>query len=1095
MQSDSSVFRRKARVAVLIICAGLLMLNGMWVTSVYGAGVITVNSNADNTTDDGLCTLREAITAANTDTAVNGADDCAAGSDTDTINFADNYTITLSSQLPAITTMIIIDGNGATNTIIQANASSGVATYRVLEVGNTGNLTLNELKIRHGVCTGSCTSIASAGGGILVGSSGTLTLLAATVTENKSVTGGGIHNQGMLFVIYGSIIGGNGPPEVAKNYGTQGAGIYNTGTTTIDSSYVRGNKASGEGGGIYNGENGTLNVMDGSFVGSPVWDSSNSASDGGGIFNASGTVTIDASTITSNYALHDGGGIHNNGTLYVQNSSTIGGRFDIEVNKAENGSGIFNEGGGTATIDASAIRGNSAKANGGGIYNNGTLYVLNGSTIGGGAGQASIARFGGGIFNQSGTVIIDASTISGNMVVEAGGGVFNNASLTVRNSSVIGGDSTLDQGNGDVPAVSDYDIEGGGIANSGSGIVTIDASTVSGNRARSGGGIYNVGSLSVQNGSVIGGDTLGNSNSGEEGGGIANAGMATVTASSISGNSAEFLVGSGGGIFNFFTGTITIDNSIINGNSGGGIYNEGILTVQNGSLLNSNSGSGLKNDNDASATIDDSTISGNIDAFGGGIFNVDSTTMIANSTISGNTASFGGGIANRMGSVTIENTTISGNAASDSGGGIFNEYSGTVTINSSILFENTATQDGDAIDNIVDWTGAMTVTGSCIVGNGDMALSTGSTWQNATGNWWGEPVGPNVLGADMAIGKWHTEGFLSMPPFTGCSSNLTVTGSGAGSGTLTSMTPVGLIVIDCVWDGAAAVGDCGEYENLNLNTPFTIEAAAYPGSSFAGWSGCDLVAGTTCSVTLDADKIVSAAFTQNCYTLTTSTNPVVGGSVTVNTPPNCTGGYLYGTVVSLTASANANYAFANWSGDASGTNATTSITIYEDKSVVAYFNPNLLQNGSFEVDSAPPTLLPDFWIPHNLILSTNADKQDCTQSSSGNCSMRLRGDGNGSMLEQSIMISGQAGNEFVLTFDTMASNAGGAGQYRIIINFYNNNGSIDTNIRNLPNGSHSWTQREFRVTALKPFSKIELLIKYSMSQGTAWFDDFILIEP
>jgi len=60
-----------------------------------------VNSNADNTTTDGLCTLREAITNANNDAATYS--DCAAGTATDTITFAGNYTITLSSTLPDIT--------------------------------------------------------------------------------------------------------------------------------------------------------------------------------------------------------------------------------------------------------------------------------------------------------------------------------------------------------------------------------------------------------------------------------------------------------------------------------------------------------------------------------------------------------------------------------------------------------------------------------------------------------------------------------------------------------------------------------------------------------------------------------------------------------------------------------------------------------------------------------------------------------------------------------------------------------------------------------------------------------------------------------
>lgn len=128
-----------------------------------------VNTNEDS--NDGFCdafvagitdcTLREAINYANN---TGGAW---------TITFAANYTITLGSQLPVVTNTIIINGNGAANTIIQANAAADTATYRVFHV-NTGNLTLNRLTVRHGVCRGLCASFSGIGGGIVV-SNGTLT--------------------------------------------------------------------------------------------------------------------------------------------------------------------------------------------------------------------------------------------------------------------------------------------------------------------------------------------------------------------------------------------------------------------------------------------------------------------------------------------------------------------------------------------------------------------------------------------------------------------------------------------------------------------------------------------------------------------------------------------------------------------------------------------------------------------------------------------------------------------------------------------------------------------------------------------------------
>lgn len=68
------------------------------------AASITVDKSADDDSN-GTCTLWDAITAANTDTATNG---CAAGNGADTITLGVN--ITLGASLPNITTEITIEG-------------------------------------------------------------------------------------------------------------------------------------------------------------------------------------------------------------------------------------------------------------------------------------------------------------------------------------------------------------------------------------------------------------------------------------------------------------------------------------------------------------------------------------------------------------------------------------------------------------------------------------------------------------------------------------------------------------------------------------------------------------------------------------------------------------------------------------------------------------------------------------------------------------------------------------------------------------------------------------------------------------------------
>jgi len=86
-------------------------------SAAFGA-TITVNSTADVAANDGQCTLREAITAANTNTASGAAaGECAAGQafpivDTITFNIpgAGVHTISLTSAVPAITGPVVIDG-------------------------------------------------------------------------------------------------------------------------------------------------------------------------------------------------------------------------------------------------------------------------------------------------------------------------------------------------------------------------------------------------------------------------------------------------------------------------------------------------------------------------------------------------------------------------------------------------------------------------------------------------------------------------------------------------------------------------------------------------------------------------------------------------------------------------------------------------------------------------------------------------------------------------------------------------------------------------------------------------------------------------
>ncbi len=170
---------KRALPTLGLLAALVLFVFALAVQPAAAAGIV-VDTDSDA---GGGCTLRDAITAANTDTATGS---CSAGAGADTITFAADYTITLAgSQLPAITTAVTITGNGPANTIIQSNAAPNTATYRVFEVTAAGNLTLDGVTVRHGRCAGSCTVSRPFDGGAIL-NFGALTVTNGTLSGSTA---------------------------------------------------------------------------------------------------------------------------------------------------------------------------------------------------------------------------------------------------------------------------------------------------------------------------------------------------------------------------------------------------------------------------------------------------------------------------------------------------------------------------------------------------------------------------------------------------------------------------------------------------------------------------------------------------------------------------------------------------------------------------------------------------------------------------------------------------------------------------------------------------------------------------------------------
>jgi hypothetical protein len=156
------------------------------------------------------------------------------------------------------------------------------------------------------------------------------------------------------------------------------------------------------------------------------------------------------------------------------------------------------------------------------------------------------------------------------------------------------------------------------------------------------------------------------------------------------------------GNFNDAISGLTIAKGFVPGNLGGGISNDnGTLTLNSVTVSGSTADIGAGIYTARAATITNSTLSGNTVSGniagdgGGGIYNIGGTLDVTNSTISGNIAQNavgggqGGALRNNLGTTTITSTTIAGNSA-DQGGGILISNGGSVTLQNSIIAQNTS---------------------------------------------------------------------------------------------------------------------------------------------------------------------------------------------------------------------------------------------------------------------------------------------------------------------------------------------------------------------------------------------------------------------
>jgi CSLREA domain-containing protein len=277
-------------------------------TTVYPASTtaITVNSTEDTISAvDNMCTLREAIIAANTDLRSGpGSGECPAGSasEMDTIIVPPGtYTLTITGQDEDdglqgdldVTSSMTIQGADPTATIIQAGTSRDDSVDRVIHVKTSSSVHIEGLTIQYGKPLEAYPN----GGGILIQNSGTTTIDRCLIRRNE---------------LNVNVLGGGG-------------GIANTGSGTLSifNSAIFSNQALGGdtayGGGIYNAT-GIINIANSTLFFNESYGS------GGALFNFGGTAYLSNVTMTRNRSdgddngSGDGGGVAGLGTTYLKNS-------------------------------------------------------------------------------------------------------------------------------------------------------------------------------------------------------------------------------------------------------------------------------------------------------------------------------------------------------------------------------------------------------------------------------------------------------------------------------------------------------------------------------------------------------------------------------------------------------------------------------------------------------------------------------------------------------------------------------------------------------------------------------------------------------
>lgn len=438
--------------------------------------------------------------------------------------------------------------------------------------------------------------------------------------------------------------------------------------------YVNGGNVTLKNGTLTGGNSGYGGILiyNAAFHGENLTITGNTSTGGyGAVFIWSSKAELTNCTISNNKSARIGSGIALYGSSSLVGSGiTVSGNKFYEGSYAESkwlGGGIYSDATSTIELKNNSVVENNSGYQGGGIYALGPLTITD-STVSGNSAE----DIGGGIHARKALSIQD-SIISGNTSERSGGGIYAWDVLTITSSKITNNTS---------------EFNGGGIYTYGDGAFNMDGCEVSNNMAYSGGGLYLIGEINIENTNITGNES---SNSA----------------------AALYLVG----VDSRYLSNVTVSNNVCSNTYTGGNSSVAYMqlasqatgdyslqlencTFEGNSAVNTiYIGSGGKPAIFSDCTIQDNTSSNATIYFEG--YSPDSGLTMEDCYIKNNTAGVAGAIMDvSEGTTTLTNITATGNTATGESdpktGGIYidkDSGKGEVTVNACNVEKNVLSDD------------------------------------------------------------------------------------------------------------------------------------------------------------------------------------------------------------------------------------------------------------------------------------------------------------------------------------------------------------------------------------------------------------------